>query len=159
MPYTMVLPATELSGPPCDPPVGAVPASHSIVELDSAEQFVRLFERHASRSRRVSDALSALRLEVQVDGPPAGELQGALLAECAERLCAQVRACDQVVRWEPTQFGVLVPGCTALRASAVLFRLARAASGDYRLDGRLLHLRVTGQVLVPRTDGAGPGGA
>lgn len=158
MPYTMVLPATELSEPPCDAPAGAMLASSNIVELDSAEQFVRMFERHASRSRRVSDALSALRLEVHVDGAPAEEQRVALLAECAERLCSQVRASDQVVRWEATQFGVLVPGCTTLRASAVLSRLARAASGDYPLDGRLLHLRVTGRVLLPRADGGGPRG-
>lgn len=158
MPYTMVLPATELSDPPCEAPVGAMPASHSIVELDSAEQFVRMFERHASRSRRISDALSALRLEVHVDGEPPMALRGALLAECAERLCRQVRASDQVVRWEATQFGVLIPSCAAFRASSVLLRLARAASGDYHLEGRQLHLRVTGQVLVPRGDGGGPRG-
>lgn len=158
MPYTMVLPATELSAQPYEPPVGAEPASHSIVELDSAEQFVRLFERHASRSRRISDALSALMLEVHIDGEPPVALRGALLAECADRLCRQVRASDQVVRWEATQFGVLIPSCAAIRASSVLFRLARAASGDYHLDGRPLQLRVTGQVLVPRAEGAGPCG-
>lgn len=149
MPYTMVLPDTEHSDPPCEP------ASHSIVELDSAEQFVRLFERHASRSRRISDALSALMLEVHVDGDPPAALRGALLAECADRLCRQVRASDQVVRWEATQFGVLIPSCHAIRASAVLFRLVRAASGEYHLEERPLQLRVTGRVLMPRADGAG----
>lgn len=156
MPYTMVLPDTERSDPPCERPTGAEPASHSIVELDSADQFVRLFERHASRSRRISDALSALMLEVHVDGEPPAALRDALLADCADRLCRQVRASDQVVRWEATQFGVLIPSCHAIRASSVLSRLARAASGEYRIDGMQLRLRVTGHVLMPRADGGRP---
>lgn len=143
--HTMSLPDSDSSAPPVAVPYG-------ILELASAEQFVQMFERRASRSRRVSDGLSALRLHLHIEPTPGPPLCHLLRAEIDRRLCRQVRSIDEVARWETTQYGVLIPGCAARDAQAVLYRLAASVGGTCLLGGRLLRLRISGEVLVARAD-------
>lgn len=144
--HTMSLPDSDSSAPP------PAAAPYGILELASAEQFVQMFERRASRSRRASDCLSALRLQLHVDPIPGPPLCHSLRAEIDRRMCRQVRSIDEVVRWDTTQYGVLIPGCAMRDAQAVLHRLAAAVGGTCLLGSRLLRLRVTGEVLVARAD-------
>lgn len=131
------------------PPPGRVAPPAQVNELPSLDDFQRLLERLALRCRRENQALSALLLQVHPDPDADAALVLQLLAECARRLRSRVRSSDDVACWQGTQFGVLLPRCDALNAPAVLARLTRFAGGPYRLGERLLHLRLSGQVLVP----------
>lgn len=115
-----------------------------LIELAGLEDFNRLLGRHALRSRRDGQRLSALLLRVNFDTDGDAASRAPWLAECARRLCGRVRSTDFVARWQETQFGVLLPRCEADCALAVLERLRKAASGAYRVGERVLVLEVEG---------------
>jgi hypothetical protein len=51
------------------------------------------------------------------------------------------------VRWQTTNFGVLLPRCTPVQAEAVLRRLTRFAGGPYSLHEQRSRLILQGRVL------------
>lgn len=118
-----------------------------VANLVDAGEFQRLAERQIARCKRDGQPLSVLSLQVVFDAEPDAALRQQLLAEWARRLCSRVRSTDCVARWQDTHFGVLLVRCEAVNAEAVLARLARAGSGNYRVGDQLLNLRLQGQVF------------
>ncbi len=124
------------------------PSSPTLVQpLDDAQAFQRLLERACLLSRRQGEALSVLRLQAWLAGDLAAPVQAELLAECACRLGSRVRRTDTVYGWQASHFGVLLHGCEARHAFAVLERLTQCASGSYRLGAQLLHLQLQGGLV------------
>lgn len=139
-------------------PTDRSPAARRPLLIDGADAFIALVDRHIARSRRQNAAFAVLCLAAEPMAVPDGDVVvQRLLGECEKRLCSRVRATDQVLRYGPREFGVLLLGANAAAAWAVSLRLMRAGGGTYRLGDELLelHLRV-GHAAFPA---AGENGA
>lgn len=117
------------------------------VELFDITDFGRVVEQHARRGLRDGQRLSALTLRVQFDAEPEDAVRQQWLAQCMHRLRHQIRVTDTLLRWQSTNFGVLLPRCTPMQAEAVLTRLVRLTSGTYRMQDQLSELGVWGSVF------------
>jgi hypothetical protein len=123
-----------------------------MVHLACIDDFRSLARRHFLRSMRDAQPWSALTLQAVFDhGEPGVELDAAsrlpLLTDSAGRLRARVRSVDTAALWQGRFFGVLLPRCDSLQATAVLTRLQRFCGCSSRLRGAPLVLSLQGQVL------------
>jgi hypothetical protein len=136
--------ASTLTGP-AEPVANRTASPLRWLCLADAGDFGRLLGRKTLRCRRDGQELSALTLQLLCSS---ADPSPALLDACARRLCGRVRASDVVTSWQASHFGILLLGCRAGHAAAVLSRLLQASEGTYSLDGQLYHLRVQGMVVA-----------
>lgn len=127
------------------PAAGRAAPAQRLLDLADADEFRRLSDRRALRCRRDGQELSALTLWLPRCG---ADPLPALWEACARRLCARVRISDIVTGWQASHFGILLPGCRAEHAPAVLRRLLQAAEDPYSLDGQQVRLRLQGAVMA-----------
>jgi GGDEF domain-containing protein len=122
-------------------PPGPVSALGGEAELDS------WLAPRISRCRRQRRPWSLLQVVATPVTPAAGVLDPALrsqlLAACAHRLRANVRATDQVARIGLQEIVVLLDGAGPAGAQAAAARLVRVCQGPYRIDTHRLELCVT----------------
>lgn len=103
-------------------------------------------EPRAGRCRRLGRTSRLLRVAV-TPVMPAGQpldasVLGPLLAACAHRLRASVRATDHVARVGDHGMAVLLDGADDAGAQAAADRLVRICQGPYRIGDQRLALRV-----------------
>jgi predicted signal transduction protein with EAL and GGDEF domain len=115
-------------------------------------------EPRVGRSRREGRRTRLLRVAVTPVTAPglaldAGTL-GLLVAACAHRLRASVRATDHVARVGDHGMAVLLDGADDAGAQTAAERLVRVCQGPYRIGERRLALRVL--VDLERPTGADP---
>lgn len=107
-----------------------------------------------ARLRRAGRPCQLLRLMVTAvaadddTAAPDAASQALLLAACAQRLRARVRATDQVARVGDEGFAVLLDGATPAGAQVAAMRLTQVCEGPYRIGERRLALRL--QIEVER---------
>lgn len=122
------------------PPAGAVATLTGWSALDGWQA------PRAGHCRRIGRPSRLLRMAVTPVTSPglaldAGTL-GALMAACAHRLRASVRATDHVARVGDHGMAVLLDGADDAGAQAAAERLQRVCQGPYRIGERRLALRV-----------------
>lgn len=133
------------------PPAGAVAMLAGWPALEGWQ------EPRAGRCRRLGRPSRLLRMAVTPVTSlglalDAGTL-GALVAACAHRLRASVRATDHVARVGDHGMAVLLDGADDAGAQTAAERLQRVCQGPYRIGEQRLALRVL--VDLERPDGAG----
>ena len=103
-------------------------------------------EPRAGRCRRLGRSTRLLRVAVTPSTTPGHPLDAQVLARlvaaCAHRLRASVRATDHVARIGEHGMAVLLDGADDAGAQAAADRLVRVCQGPYRIDDRRLVLRV-----------------
>jgi GGDEF domain-containing protein len=147
----MTAPTTTVPSSPLPrvAPPGPVSALGAASELDS------WLATRIGRCRRQRRPWSLLQLFATPVTPAGGTLEEALrsqlLAACAHRLRANVRATDQVARIGLQEIAVLLDGAGPAGAQAAAARLVRVCEGPYRIDVHRLELCVT---VTMRSDAA-----
>lgn len=137
------------------------PAPSRAAPVEGTAGLIEQVDRQIARSRRHKQPFALLCLVADqiagTDGRDDADQARRALADCASRLCSRVRATDQVLRYGPRHFGVLLPDANEAAAWAVSLRLLGAGAGIYRVGDALLELRLcAGHAVYPDagTDGA-----
>lgn len=134
-----------------------VPPPGPMTRLEAWHQVDTWLEPRIGRCRRQGRVFSVLRVVATPMTPRSGPLDterlGQLLAACAHRLRASVRATDHVARVGEHGVAVLLDGATATGARAAAERLVRVCQGPYRIQDERLELCV-----MIDLDGAPPRG-
>lgn len=139
-------PATAPAWPALPP---RVPPPGPVAELPDRAAVAAWAAPRLGRLRRAGRPCQLLRVTVTplaADGDgglPDAATCAQLLAACAHRLRARVRATDQVARVGDDGFAVLLDGATPAGAQVAAARLTRACEGPYGIGDRRLTLRLS----------------
>lgn len=111
------------------------------------QRLVTAVDRKIPDCRRRQRQLAVLVLTVDeicgADGQPVPALEEPLMTEFGRRLCARVRAVDQVMWLGGRDYGVILCNCPLEATPGVQQRLSNALSGIYRLDATRVTVRCT----------------